>query len=308
MRALSLWQPWASLNAVGGKEYETRSWWPPRSVLPSVIAIHAAKREHPEFRRHPEVVSLLGNDPLPKGAVVAVALLQRARRTEQVLPRIAPQEEHLGNYSPQRVAWRLTRVWRVPDPIPMRGNQGLWTIPDAPSWADALHIMERTLGTTLRARNARFMSTRLFDTPRLCPWLESPAATPSSATPDLVFSEVASGRNLQRPGEQEVMDRVQDEDNIVVAFLYRLSRNPWDGLHPAQHRHRGHPENIDTQVGSTAAIFFRQSMLAQGPYQVDSASERFRLALERACAGGKRVGRPTALGQGQAEQRRRMAG
>ena len=180
--------------------------------------------------------------------------------------------------------------------------------PRCPNWTDALHIMERTLGTTLRARNARFMSTRLFDTPRQRPRLQSPAATPASATPDLVFSEVASGRNLQRPGEQEVMDRVQDEDNIVVAFLYSFSRNPWDGVHPAQHRHRGHPENIDTQVGSTAAIFFRQSMLAQGPYQVDSASERFRLALERACAGGKRVGRPTALGQGQAEQRRRMAG
>ena len=132
MRALTLWQPWASLIAVDGKEYETRSWWPPRSVLPSVTAIHAAKREDPEFRHDPEVVSLLGNDPLPKGAVVAVALLEGAHRTEQVLPRITRQEEHLGDYSPKRVAWRLTRVWRVPEPIPMRGNQRLWTIPDAP--------------------------------------------------------------------------------------------------------------------------------------------------------------------------------
>ena len=131
MRALSLWQPWASLIAVGSKEYETRSWWPPRSGLPSVIAIHAAKREHPEFLHDPEVVSLLGNDPLPRGAIVAVALLQGAHRTEQVLPRITPQEEHLGNYSPNRVAWQLTLIWQVPEPIPMRGNQGLWTIPDA---------------------------------------------------------------------------------------------------------------------------------------------------------------------------------
>ena len=132
MRALSLWQPWASLIAVGGKEYETRSWWPPHSVLPSAIAIHAAKREHPEFRHDPEVVSLLGNDPLPKGAVVAVAFLEGAHCTEEVLPRITRQEESLGDHSPKRVAWRLTRVWRVPEPISMRGNQGLWTIPDTP--------------------------------------------------------------------------------------------------------------------------------------------------------------------------------
>lgn len=26
MKAISLWQPWASLMAVGAKRYETRSW------------------------------------------------------------------------------------------------------------------------------------------------------------------------------------------------------------------------------------------------------------------------------------------
>ena len=36
-------------------------------------------------------------------------------------------------------------------------------------------------------------------------------------------------------------------------------------------------ENIDTREGSAAAKFFRRSMLAQGAYQVDSASEWIRL-------------------------------
>ena len=35
-------------------------------------------------------------------------------------------------------------------------------------------------------------------------------------------------------------------------------------------------ENIDTSEGSAAAKFFRRSMLAQGGYQVDSASERIK--------------------------------
>ena len=42
---------------------------------------------------------------------------------------------------------------------------------------------------------------------------------------DLVYTDVASGRHLQRPGWQEMMARVQEGDTIVVAFLDRLSLN-----------------------------------------------------------------------------------
>ena len=66
-------------------------------------------------------------------------------------------------------------------------------------------------------------------------------------------------------------------------------------------------ENIDTSDGSAAAKFFRRSMLAQGAYQVDSASERIKLGLARARGSGKQVGRPPALTQEQIEQCRRMA-
>ena len=40
---------------------------------------------------------------------------------------------------------------------------------------------------------------------------------------------------------------------------------------------------------------------------MDSARERIKLGLDRARAGGKRVGRPPALTQEQVEQCRRMA-
>ena len=48
-------------------------------------------------------------------------------------------------------------------------------------------------------------------------------------------------------------------------------------------------------------------MLAQGAYQVDSASERIKLGLDRARSGGKQIGRPPALTLEQVEQCRRMA-
>ena len=48
-------------------------------------------------------------------------------------------------------------------------------------------------------------------------------------------------------------------------------------------------------------------MLAQAAYQAESASERICMGLERARAGGKRIGRPPALMPEQVDQRRRMA-
>ena len=47
---------------------------------------------------------------------------------------------------------------------------------------------------------------------------------------DLVYSDMASGRGLQRAGWQELMARVEEGDTIVVAFLERLSRNFEDGV------------------------------------------------------------------------------
>jgi hypothetical protein len=44
MKAISLWQPWASLIACGAKPFETRSWAPPRELIGQPIAIHAAKK------------------------------------------------------------------------------------------------------------------------------------------------------------------------------------------------------------------------------------------------------------------------
>lgn len=44
MKAISLWQPWASLIAAGAKPFETRHWAPPRELIGTTIAIHAAKK------------------------------------------------------------------------------------------------------------------------------------------------------------------------------------------------------------------------------------------------------------------------
>ena len=129
---------------------------------------------------------------------------------------------------------------------------------------------------------------------------------------DLIFSDIATGRTLRRAGWQELMSRLRPGDTLAVAFLDRLSRNFEDGVRiqaDLTGRNIGIValrENIDTSDGSAAAKFFRRSMLAQGAYQVDSTSERIKLGLDQARAGGKRLGRPPALTPEQVAQCRRM--
>lgn len=56
MKAISLWQPWASLIACGAKPYETRSWAPPIDLIGRTIAIHAAKKIDKEAARFAEEI------------------------------------------------------------------------------------------------------------------------------------------------------------------------------------------------------------------------------------------------------------
>ena len=40
MKALTLYEPWASLIAIGAKQFETRSWPATRTAIGDVVAIH----------------------------------------------------------------------------------------------------------------------------------------------------------------------------------------------------------------------------------------------------------------------------
>lgn len=131
MKALTLWQPWASLMAEGAKHIETRSWWPPRNQLRTLIAIHAGMGADIEFRKDPEVRAALPRGHVsPRGALVAVGYLSGAVNTEAVPPTLLEGEERFGDYTPGRVAWLFTHIQKLPEPIPMKGHQGLWTIPE----------------------------------------------------------------------------------------------------------------------------------------------------------------------------------
>jgi hypothetical protein len=140
MKAISLWQPWASLWLSGVKIHETRSWhirkqwkaWEPGDR----IAIHAAK----EFiKDHDAVVEDILRrrcgerwfETLPVGALIGTIIVADCVPTESVITTMA--DDVCGDFREGRYAWRGADPIIFPQPIPWRGSQGIFNVPDDPS-------------------------------------------------------------------------------------------------------------------------------------------------------------------------------
>lgn len=132
MKATTLWQPLASMVALGAKTLETRSW---TTMHRGSLAIHAAKntppRAYEEFLSDPRRADLLRRynltwDDLPRGAIVATVRLVDVYKTDCGLDWIDSTNMMLGDYSPGRYVWKLTELWTAPLPLYCTGGQRLW--------------------------------------------------------------------------------------------------------------------------------------------------------------------------------------
>ncbi|HEY9835433.1 MAG TPA: ASCH domain-containing protein [Vampirovibrionales bacterium] len=135
-RAITLWEPWASLVAAKIKQCETRSW---ATDYRGPLLIHSAKRKPRStelFRilqsvNHPRVEDVLKKVESGKtlGKVVAFADLTECEyMTSQDLEKVSEDERVCGNWQVGRYAWELQNVVALPG-IDAIGKQGLW-IPD----------------------------------------------------------------------------------------------------------------------------------------------------------------------------------
>lgn len=159
LRAITVSQPWATLIAAGHKRIETRSW---ATGHTGRLAIHAGKGLGQDSNGDPvrpddlnalcatePIASLLrALDPadladpdqaaagrwdlaLPRGQVIAIADLLRCTvmtpESVQTLALRNPTEHALGFYEPDRVAWVLQNVRKVPHTT-CRGALGIWAV------------------------------------------------------------------------------------------------------------------------------------------------------------------------------------
>lgn len=162
MKALTIWQPWASLIIAGAKPYEFRKWRAPRSMIGQRIVIHAAarkidsvetlgllntlmERDYDEIGRifaaetclHPEIAEPIlqrayaGSEAaLPMACGIGTAIIGEPRLGTEIakefgVPRAndSDRDEH-ANWG-----WPMLNIEAWDEPIPMRGAQGFWNWP-----------------------------------------------------------------------------------------------------------------------------------------------------------------------------------
>lgn len=139
MRGITLWQPWASAVALGMKLYETRSWL---TQYRGPLAIHAAKRWRKDQRDYIDglylnfdrarMEVLREHVEAHRGVIVAQVELTEIHNTSvwRMPARERLSQYPWGDFSEGRFAWRLERPVVLAKPIPFRGSQTFFTVPD----------------------------------------------------------------------------------------------------------------------------------------------------------------------------------
>ena len=146
MKALTVRQPHASFVAEGIKSSVTRSRMAPEEHWGTTIGIYAAKHRPRIEESNSQVREALLRRPfsglhiLPLGAVIATATLVGCAQVEihddagnaviKTSQRSIAYIENdgLDDYSIGRWVWLLSDIEKLPEPIPARGYQGLWTL------------------------------------------------------------------------------------------------------------------------------------------------------------------------------------
>lgn len=158
MKALTIWQPWASLIIAGAKPYEFRGWRTPRWMIGKSIVIHAAKRKLDRSETDAIALILQNRDRFPIEAAetclvpeLAIPVLLAALRGELPIgaglgtamlgePRLGtdiavefgvPRANDSARDEQANWGWHMLAVEAWPEPIEMAGAQGFWNWPEA---------------------------------------------------------------------------------------------------------------------------------------------------------------------------------
>lgn len=162
IKAISLWEPWASLIATGAKTVETRSWHTKyrgellicaakkrdkeslellkkaefaNGLMPLIMNKPATNESQCVFKIH-EAVNKATLEVLNFGKAVAIVEMYDCIKTEDFLFAYAIGEEseemeneiEFGDYSDGRFAWLFKNIRRIKEPFPVKGSQGFFNV------------------------------------------------------------------------------------------------------------------------------------------------------------------------------------
>ena len=118
---------------------------------------------------------------------------------------------------------------------------------------------------------------------------------------DRIFTDVASGRTMRRPEWQQLREKLQPGDVVVVPRLDRLARNLSEGLRTIEELHRqgirirSLAEGLDAGDDSPTARLMLHMLLSLAEWERETIRDRIRAGVDRAAAEGRTGGRPPAL-------------
>jgi hypothetical protein len=151
MKALTLWQPWATLVAEGVKPFEFRSWPAPKWIWDQRIAIHAGARPV----KAKEVDGLIGAlrmnegwgtallvdraldillkvqsdlSRLPLSSVLCTAVIGKPVPAADAVAKVYGDsfKGDSDRIDHQVFGWPMLDIVRLEPPLPARGAQGFW--------------------------------------------------------------------------------------------------------------------------------------------------------------------------------------
>lgn len=149
IKAISLWEPWASLMALGPKTIETRGW---ATRYRGPLLICAAKHwdshlysflGRGDFQRALRPLNSIGGPVIKRflqfGMALAIVDLHDIRAVEGLAASEIAAERAFGDFSAGRYGW-MTRNRRPITPFAVRGQQGVFEVelPDAVAIAAGL--------------------------------------------------------------------------------------------------------------------------------------------------------------------------
>ncbi|MFZ5704946.1 MAG: ASCH domain-containing protein [Pseudomonadota bacterium] len=156
MKALTIWQPWASLIIAGAKPFEFRGWRAPRSMIGQRIVIHAGShrvdrlevgqmlvilREREKFAQFAAETCLHADlaipvleraraGQLPMSAGIGSAVIGEPRNGFDIAAEFGVERANDSDRDDQaNWGWPMLDVEAWAEPVPMRGAQGFWTWP-----------------------------------------------------------------------------------------------------------------------------------------------------------------------------------
>lgn len=159
-KALTIWQPWASLIIAGAKPYEFRGWRAPRSLIGQRIVIHAAAKKldgeeasalwHILVNRNvsadlelaaaetclipAKAISVLNQalgGQLTFSAGIGTAIIGEPRLGTEIAEEFGvPRANDSDREQHANWGWPMLEVEAWETPIPMRGAQGFWNWPE----------------------------------------------------------------------------------------------------------------------------------------------------------------------------------